>query len=290
MSNMCSRWRAELGGGGARVFLDIGCNKGYSSFEIFEIMDPTLNLTVPQLVAFRKDVLKDKRFCGPCRQCRDTNIRSANMQAPVNLKVYCYDASRVHYNNLIIAKQYFMGNASRVSYSTASVAQWEIVHAAASDHVGTARFPACDTEACSLDHSTTPKITEVVNVRMTTVDNEMLIHGLNYIDFLKIDAEGYDPAVLRGAERALSHRRIGMLQFEYNKMGLWKSTNLSDTIVFMARLGYSCYFEGRPTLARLTGCWSTRYEFKSWSNIVSTHTHHFMFSELYKLSFLSQIM
>lgn len=287
----CRPLRAELSGAGPRVFVDIGCNKGYSSFGMFDTMDPTFNLTVPGLAALRQGLLQEKEYCGVCGECGDkpTEIRPAHIQPEVNVQLHCYDASSVHFSNLIKVKEHTMPNGAVFSNATGSVARWEIHHAAASDTVGTAKFPACETELCSLDHSTQPNV-KLIDVRMTTVDFEMFHLGINYIDVLKIDAEGFDSAVLRGAERALSQRRVGLLKFEYNVMGLWRTATLRDTVDFLARYQYVCYFEGRPTLARLTGCWSDLYEIKAWANVICTHPQHFMSRELFKLSFLSQIV
>jgi FkbM family methyltransferase len=52
-------------------------------------------------------------------------------------------------------------------------------------------------------------------VDCTTIDGFMLEFGIDRIDLLKIDTEGHDLAVLRGARDALRQRRIGMIQFEF---------------------------------------------------------------------------
>jgi len=52
-------------------------------------------------------------------------------------------------------------------------------------------------------------------VDCTTIDDFMAESGINHIDFLKIDTEGHDLSVLRGAKQALRDRRIGMIQFEF---------------------------------------------------------------------------
>ena len=41
---------------------------------------------------------------------------------------------------------------------------------------------------------------------------------LNKIDFIKIDTEGNEIAVLRGASKLLAENRIGCIQFEFNEM------------------------------------------------------------------------
>jgi FkbM family methyltransferase len=52
-------------------------------------------------------------------------------------------------------------------------------------------------------------------VTCTTVDAFMAEAGLERIGFLKIDTEGHDLSVLKGASQALRERRIGLIQFEF---------------------------------------------------------------------------
>ncbi len=52
-------------------------------------------------------------------------------------------------------------------------------------------------------------------VETTTLDEYMAQAGLERIDFLKIDTEGFDINVLRGAAGALRRGAIGTIQFEF---------------------------------------------------------------------------
>jgi hypothetical protein len=54
-------------------------------------------------------------------------------------------------------------------------------------------------------------------VRVIALDNICAERGLDLIDLLKIDAEGYDFQVLRGAEKLLKEQKISVVQFEYNR-------------------------------------------------------------------------
>lgn len=51
-------------------------------------------------------------------------------------------------------------------------------------------------------------------VKIDTVDRVMESQGVDFIHFLKIDTEGHEMAVLRGAQQALSSARIGIIQVE----------------------------------------------------------------------------
>jgi hypothetical protein len=52
-------------------------------------------------------------------------------------------------------------------------------------------------------------------VQVTTLEAEIDRLGWPTIDYLKIDAEGYDFHVLSGARRLLECKRIALGQFEY---------------------------------------------------------------------------
>ncbi len=54
----------------------------------------------------------------------------------------------------------------------------------------------------------------VIEVPLMTLDDHADAETLDHIDFLKIDVEGFELAVLRGARRLLTERRIGWVMLE----------------------------------------------------------------------------
>jgi FkbM family methyltransferase len=87
-----------------------------------------------------------------------------------------------------------------------------------------------------------------------------------YIEFLSIDAEGYDFEALFGATETL--KRSKYLEFEYHFTGAWISHPLIDAINMLKRLNYVCYWAGRyGHLWRITDCWLGYYERHTWSNV-----------------------
>ena len=58
------------------------------------------------------------------------------------------------------------------------------------------------------NHEKTPANEEMPRVRMETIDAYMIDEGVANIDLLKIDVEGYELDVLRGAKDALESRKI----------------------------------------------------------------------------------
>lgn len=63
-------------------------------------------------------------------------------------------------------------------------------------------------------------------------------HDLPEVDFLKIDVEGLEHAVLRGFGPMLDERRIRMIQFEYGQLNLQARFFLGDFYELLGRRGY----------------------------------------------------
>jgi FkbM family methyltransferase len=73
--------------------------------------------------------------------------------------------------------------------------------------------------------------TEIVTV--STIDQFCNENGVQSIDLCKIDAEGHDLAVIRGASRMLEENKIGMIQFEYNSRWIDARCFLLDAFVLL---------------------------------------------------------
>lgn len=65
-------------------------------------------------------------------------------------------------------------------------------------------------------------------VDMVTLDDYCDVNHLRHIDLLKIDTEGHDFAVLRGANRLIADGQIDVIQFEFNEMNVISRTFLRD--------------------------------------------------------------
>lgn len=91
--------------------------------------------------------------------------------------------------------------------------------------------------------------------------------GLDRVDLLKIDTEGFDARVLRGSRRMLSEHRIGAVQFEYNHPWIVAGDTLAGSVGLLCEAGYET-FALRPTgLERFDARrWG---EFFSYSNFVA---------------------
>lgn len=65
-------------------------------------------------------------------------------------------------------------------------------------------------------------------VQLTTLDDYCAKHGVETIDFLKLDIEGHEVAALRGAKRMIGEGRIRFLQFEFGENNVSSRTFMSD--------------------------------------------------------------
>lgn len=95
--------------------------------------------------------------------------------------------------------------------------------------------------------------------------------------WVTVDTEGYDAMVIEGMSKALEHRRIAVLEFEYHGVGAWGGKNverrtLKATLEKLHRLSYKCYFATFSSLLPASGaCWQAAFEFNDWSNLVCAH-------------------
>jgi len=69
-------------------------------------------------------------------------------------------------------------------------------------------------------------------------DAELAARGWACIDILKIDAEGFDLHVLKGAASTLRERRVGIVQFEYNAPWAAAGSTLAHAREFLNACGY----------------------------------------------------
>ena len=75
-------------------------------------------------------------------------------------------------------------------------------------------------------------------VAVTTLSSYAQRAGLDHITLVKIDTEGHDLAVLRGARELFSGQHISVAQFEYNHRWVYARCYLRDAFELLHPLGY----------------------------------------------------
>jgi len=79
---------------------------------------------------------------------------------------------------------------------------------------------------------------ESETVQVTTVDAYCRKKGIAHIDFLKIDVEGHEFAVMQGAKEMLKNQAIDYMQFEYGGCWIDSRTLFLDVYDFAKSFGY----------------------------------------------------
>ena len=86
--------------------------------------------------------------------------------------------------------------------------------------------------------SGTPPSGHTEEVAVTTLGSYAERAGLDHITLVKIDTEGHDLAVLRGARELFAGQHISVAQFEYNHRWIYARCYLRDAFELLQPLGY----------------------------------------------------
>ncbi|MCA1964276.1 MAG: FkbM family methyltransferase, partial [Prosthecobacter sp.] len=114
---------------------------------------------------------------------------------------------------------------------------------------------------------TTNKPLVSVPVEVSTMDLFLAAQGIERVDFLKIDTEGFEMDVLNGGAQALAAGRIGVIQFEFNALHIGRRQFLLD---FMERLpGHRLYRLLRDGMVALDKLKPYEREIFAFQNIVA---------------------
>lgn len=75
-------------------------------------------------------------------------------------------------------------------------------------------------------------------VEVQTIDEYCLKNDINHIDFLKVDVEGFEYFVLKGAQKMIGRGAIDYVQFEFSGATIEARVYLKDFILFFNKFGY----------------------------------------------------
>lgn len=78
-----------------------------------------------------------------------------------------------------------------------------------------------------------------VDVAVVTLDAFCVEKGIEFVDFIKIDVEGFEADCLRGAASLIAECRVGAIQFEFNAMHAITGTVFQDFVKLMP--GFQIY-------------------------------------------------
>lgn len=104
-------------------------------------------------------------------------------------------------------------------------------------------------------------------VKQIALDSFCSQNKINHIDLLKIDVEGYELAVLKGARKLLAKQKISLIQFEFNEMHVYHRVYFKDFIDLLPN--YRFYRLGPHGLLPLSHYRPLTHELFSFQNILA---------------------
>lgn len=112
-----------------------------------------------------------------------------------------------------------------------------------------------------------------LEVPVITLDQYCEEAGVERINFLKIDVEGNELNVLRGAERMLADGRIDMIQFEFNECAKFANVTFDDIWSLLVDLQYVLHREHPGYLERMNGYTDDDARYSPDRNFLAIHTN-----------------
>ena len=82
---------------------------------------------------------------------------------------------------------------------------------------------------------------QTIEVDTATIDAELSRLNIEKLSYVKIDAEGFDLKVLKGAKQAIIGNKVGFIQFEYNHSWPLLGATLADAYELLEDNGYSIF-------------------------------------------------
>jgi len=108
---------------------------------------------------------------------------------------------------------------------------------------------------------------EEITIAITTVDEFVAKHHISKIALLKIDTEGHELSVLKGAKQTIAEGKAAVIQMEFNEMNIISRTFFKDIVDLLP--SYSFYRMLPDGMKALGPYNSTNYEIFSFQNIVA---------------------
>jgi len=267
-----------------KIIMDVGCNKGDDSISWLERWDPSphgfwntsrwrnyYDEVLIQPLPDQKAGWFQSRLshCLPFRPVsRPATVRQLALQSKTvgqSPIAVCIEPQKENVELLHNASSTF-------GYGSTKYGSLKIVQAALTDHADlneTIEFPNGMPGQENLGLSSNMWGRYSSSVKLLTVDNLVKQMNLPRVDILKIDTEGWDPAVLLGASSTLSSVRY--LEFEVHrdlKKTPWHSTKLKLVIDKLHdEKEFECYWAGQNgRLLSINRCWRETFEKGFWGN------------------------
>jgi FkbM family methyltransferase len=159
--------------------------------------------------------------------CRESELKDNNFE----MDIYSFEPSAYTYRKLVSTIKN-IGDKENIRFSP--------VNKALSSRIGEANLAIANPGAGtnSLVYTENIQNQKMESVHLTTLDYFVEQNNISHISLLKIDAEGHDPDVIKGAERLIANQNIGVIQFEYNWRWIFGNNFLRNVFMNLSENGY----------------------------------------------------
>ncbi|CAF1010679.1 unnamed protein product [Rotaria sp. Silwood1] len=242
------------------VFINVGANKGYTIATWLSLWMPHIGIN-PRVLGHYLRTKINLNDCGACDDCREEGFLEFNSSLRINkaIEIYAFEPQPKTYEILTQIKQW-MNASFMYIYQTALGNQTAI---------GSLQKCPPGGEVCGLETNANITSENYIATKVTTLDKFLEEQNITEkIDLLKIDTEVFDPLVIQGAKDSLNRHQVRLFIFEYHGIGMWPTTTLYQVVMDLERKDYVCYKIGQTGILRVTGCWSSVFEIKTWSNVL----------------------
>jgi FkbM family methyltransferase len=106
-------------------------------------------------------------------------------------------------------------------------------------------------------------------VKNTTIDNFVYEKNIDRIDFLKIDTEGTEIDILKGAKNSIKNKKVNIIQFEFNEMNIFKRVFMGDFIKILKDYEFFRLLPNSFLKLDLRNCKPIHFELFGYQNILA---------------------
>jgi FkbM family methyltransferase len=245
----------------ASVFVDIGVNRGFISTLIFSLWGGGGYDVSPisQFEIYKKhDYFRNNR--NPGGVCHSAFNYGYPLYCPQNYRQesgLCTVKNDIHLYS-IDGSPFIISTLQDVisnRHPSDVASHWKVKNFAMSDTKGFAEFTVQNETymagfeggSITADNTKAKRATE--KVPMTTLDDFANTYiEQKKVDIVKIDAEGFDTHVIRGAHEMLSERRVGMITWESGN-----PVSLKQNLKYLSEQKFDCYSPDWRGFIKLTG-------------------------------------
>lgn len=122
-------------------------------------------------------------------------------------------------------------------------------------------------------HARSKGRSQAIDIEVVTLDSILRQRNIGIVDFLKIDVEGYEMSVLRGAEEFVANGRIRVIQFEFTELNIYSKLFFRDFKQFLENYKiYRILYDG--SLLDVTDSLPLYVELFFYQNLVAIHLNN----------------